>query len=94
MSDFYYAITYLIDFLMEWLWIFLPLALIQWGLFIAALISLLRKDAPRSEKITWFLLIFFVNTIGPILYFLIASGKIGEEAERRKREEDERSRKY
>jgi len=94
MGNFHYTITYLMDFLREWLWIFLPLAILSWGLFIAALISLIRKDTPRSEKIGWFCLIFFVDIFGPILYFLIASGKIGEEAERRKREEDERSRKY
>ena len=94
MGDFHYTMIDLMDFLRTWFWILIPFVLLQWGLFIAALISLLRKDAPNSEKITWFLLIFFVNTIGPILYFLIASGKIGEEAERRKREEDERSRKY
>ena len=94
MGDFYYAMDYLIDFFRTWFWVLVPLFLLQFGLLIAAVISLFRKDVPDSEKITWMLLILFVSTIGPILYFLVASGKIGEEAERRKREEDERSRKY
>ena len=69
-----------------WIWVLTPLLFLQIGLFIAAMISLLRKDTPSSEKVYWFLLIYFVNIIGPILYFVIASGKIGEEAERRERE--------
>lgn len=77
-----------------WIWLLIPLIFLQIGLFVAAMIHLLRKDTPSSEKVYWFLLIYFLNIIGPILYFIIASGKIGEEAERKQREAQGQNNKY
>ena len=54
------------------------LAVIQLVLLIAALVSLIRKKVPQNDKILWFLLILFVNLIGPIIYFAIGSSKLDE----------------
>jgi hypothetical protein len=48
----------------------IPLALIQTGLMIAALVDLLRREETRGPKWVWALVILFVNMIGPIVYFV------------------------
>ena len=47
---------------------------------LAALVSMLRKGAPSSDKTLWLLLVVLVNMLGPILYFAIGSGKLDEKA--------------
>ena len=70
------------EILAEWIWLLIPLALLQFVLFLAALVSVLRKPVTGTEKLPWILLLF-VNIIGPILYFVIGSGKLDEKAARR-----------
>src|SRR4051794_31797085 len=50
-----------------------PIALLQLGLLVAAIIDLLRDDrAVRGgTKGLWAVVIVFVNLIGPVLYFLV-----------------------
>jgi hypothetical protein len=50
------------------------LILVQLTLMIAALVSLIRTAAERlrAPKWVWALVILFVNTIGPIVYFAVA----------------------
>src|SRR4051812_35192195 len=50
-----------------------PIALVQLGLLVAAIIDLLRDDrAVRGgNKGLWAVVIVFVNLIGPVLYFLV-----------------------
>ena len=62
--------------------LFIPIVLVQFGLFLAALISVLRKEATGSEKLPWALLCF-VSIIGPIIYFAIGSAKLDEKAAQR-----------
>lgn len=51
---------------------FLPLIVIQFVLMIAALIDLSkRKNVTGNNKLLWALIIVFINTIGPIIYFII-----------------------
>ena len=50
----------------------IPLATLQITLFVAGLISILRKPLPLSGKWKWIPLLF-VNTIGPIIYFAVGS---------------------
>ena len=82
-------INYSFDETMEILlniWIFiLPVIIVQFGLLIAALISILRKDIPsvrNTEKILWLLVVILVGTIGPIIYFAIGSKKLDELSQR------------
>lgn len=47
-----------------------PLLIIQAVLMITALVSLLRSQSVNGPKWMWTLIILFVNTIGPIAYFI------------------------
>ena len=73
----------IIEIIRLWLWIVLPLLLLQLGLLTAGLISLLRKRVTFSEKLPWLVLVVLVNTIGPILYFIIGAPKLEERAAER-----------
>ena len=57
--------------LREWLPLLAPLIVLQLVLMIAALIDLLRREQTRGPKWVWGVIIVFVNTIGPIIYFLL-----------------------
>lgn len=54
----------------RWLPLFLPIVLLQWGLLLAALIDLVRRERTRGPKWAWALVIVLVNIVGPIVYFL------------------------
>ena len=61
-----------LDFILQLLPVLIPLALIQLGLMIGALVHLLkRKAVKRGSVALWIVLIVVVNIIGPVLYFLI-----------------------
>lgn len=50
----------------------LPLILLQLVLIIVALVDLSRREKVRwGNKWIWVLVILFINTIGPIIYFLL-----------------------
>ena len=49
----------------------IPLALIQLGLMIWAIVDLVKRERVRGgSKLLWALVIVFVSTIGPILYLV------------------------
>jgi hypothetical protein len=49
----------------------IPLALIQFGLTIAAVVHILRhKTYAHGNRAIWLLVSILINTIGPILYFV------------------------
>jgi len=54
-------------------WMFLlPLAVIQIGLMVAALIHIFRHHTYKTgNRVLWVILSVCLNTIGPILYFTI-----------------------
>ncbi|MDR2546161.1 MAG: PLD nuclease N-terminal domain-containing protein [Lachnospiraceae bacterium] len=60
-----------------WLLPFLiPLAIIQLGLMITALVHALRhKTYKTGNRTLWILVILLVNIIGPVLYFIIGKGE-------------------
>lgn len=60
-----------LETLRAWLPLLAPLIVIQLVLMIAALIDLLGREQTRGPKWVWVLVILFVNTIGPIVYFLL-----------------------
>jgi hypothetical protein len=51
----------------------LPIALIQLGLMVVALIDLERGErrVRGGSKVVWALIIVFVNVIGPIIYLTV-----------------------
>ncbi len=52
-----------------------PLLLLQLGLAIAAVVDLARRKRVRYlPKAAWVLICVFVNTLGPMVYFLIGRG--------------------
>lgn len=51
--------------------IIVPFIVIQFILLIIAVIDLVRIEKTNGPKWMWALIILFVNTIGPILYFVI-----------------------
>jgi len=53
--------------------ILLPLIILQVILLVAALYDLTRPDrrVRGDSKVVWALIVIFVSTIGPILYFLV-----------------------
>ncbi|MCP3742646.1 PLD nuclease N-terminal domain-containing protein [Rossellomorea sp. BNER] len=59
-----------IDF-MSFLPIILPVIAIGLILVLIALIDLYRNRKTRKNVLLWTLVIIFVNTLGPILYFVI-----------------------
>ncbi|MFE0508202.1 PLD nuclease N-terminal domain-containing protein [Peribacillus butanolivorans] len=59
-----------IDF-MSFLPIILPVIAIEFILVLIALIDLYRHRKTRKNVLLWTLIIIFVNTLGPILYFVI-----------------------
>jgi len=48
-----------------------PLIIIQFILVIVALIDLIRVQQTLGPKWMWVLIILFVTTIGPIVYFIV-----------------------
>ncbi|MBQ9869141.1 MAG: PLDc_N domain-containing protein [Ruminococcus sp.] len=62
----------------EYLPLLIPIAVLQLGLMLAALISILKhKKYKTGNRALWVILSLFVSIIGPILYFVL--GKTDEE---------------
>jgi len=57
--------------IMAFLPIILPIILVGTLLVLIALIDLYRHRKTRKNALLWMLVILFVNTLGPILYFVI-----------------------
>lgn len=49
----------------------LPIALIQFGLMIYAILDLAKRERTKGPKWLWVLVILFGQLIGPIVYLLI-----------------------
>lgn len=63
-----YDISNLLPFL-------IPLVLLQVGLFIAAIVHIFKhNNYRRGNRVIW-VLVSFINIIGPILYFVIGRGR-------------------
>ncbi len=61
---------------MEYLPFFIPVAVIQLALLIAALVHILRHRTYKAgSRVLWILIVVLINIIGPILYFTIGKGE-------------------
>lgn len=64
--------------LKEYLPFLIPLAVLQLGLMIAALVSIFRhKEYKTANRAVWVVVSLLISIIGPILYFVL--GKPDEE---------------
>jgi len=58
--------------LIRFLPLLIPLAVIQVGLMIAALVHILKHDTYKTgSRALWLVLCICINVIGPILYFTL-----------------------
>lgn len=48
-----------------------PILILQAILIISALVSCLKQEETKGPKWMWILIILFISTIGPILYFVV-----------------------
>ncbi len=60
-----------LDLLMKYIPLLIPLILIQFGLMIAGIIDIVKREKTRGPKWMWVLIVVFVNMIGPIVYFIV-----------------------
>ncbi|HNS38407.1 MAG TPA: PLD nuclease N-terminal domain-containing protein [Anaerolineaceae bacterium] len=56
----------------------IPIALLQLGLMIYALVDLIRRQRTKGPKWMWALIILLINFIGPVVYLL--AGREEDEA--------------
>lgn len=57
--------------LKQWLPLLVPVIILEFGLMIAALVDLIRREKTKGPKWVWILVIVLVNLFGPIVYFLV-----------------------
>jgi len=57
----------------------IPLIIVQGILFFAGLFSIVKKRTVAMDKLPWIILLF-VNMIGPIIYFAVGSNMLDQKA--------------
>ncbi|MCL1873649.1 MAG: PLD nuclease N-terminal domain-containing protein [Clostridiales bacterium] len=66
--------------LTEYLPVLIPIAIIQLGLMLAALVHAIRHPQSKTGTMAvWIVVIVLLNIIGPVLYFLIGRGEQAED---------------
>ncbi|MBI9044841.1 MAG: PLDc_N domain-containing protein [Anaerolineaceae bacterium] len=60
----------MLEKVMEYLPLLLPVLLIQVTIMIIALVDVIRREKTRGPKWIWILVILFINLIGPIIYLV------------------------
>jgi len=61
------------------LMVVIPLVAVQTVLFIAGLVSIIKKRADAINKALWIILLF-VNLIGPIIYFAVGANMLDQKS--------------
>lgn len=70
----------IINEIIAFLPIIIPLALIQLGLMVVALIHAITHPKYKTgNMVIWILVILLVSIIGPVLYFIIGKGEAAED---------------
>ncbi len=62
----------------QYLPLLIPIAVLQLGLMIFALVDLIRRQRTKGPKWMWALIILLINFIGPVVYLL--AGREEDEA--------------
>jgi len=55
----------------------IPFVIVQAILFFAGLFSIIKKETVAMDKLPW-LILLFVNIIGPIIYFAVGSNMLDQ----------------
>jgi len=67
------------DAIKQYLPVIIPLAIIEVGLMVAALIHILtHKNYRYGNRVIWVIVAVVFNLIGPILYFVLGRGEDDE----------------
>jgi len=67
-----------VDWIIKYLPLLLPLAIIQFGLLLFAVIDIVKKRKTKNlNMIIWVLIVCFANMIGPILYLIFGRSDTG-----------------
>lgn len=59
-----------IEVIQQYLPLLIPIALLQLGLLIAALIDIIKREKTKGPKWVWIIVVVCFNLIGPIVYFI------------------------
>jgi hypothetical protein len=54
----------------KYLPLLIPVALLELGLLIAALVDVIRREKTKGPKWVWIIIVVFFNLLGPIAYFI------------------------
>ena len=69
----------MLEEIIKYLPIILPLFVIQLALAVFAVVHILKHPNYRfGNKLMWIFIVLFVNIIGPVLYFVIGRGEEGD----------------
>jgi len=82
-------LDYTMDFIRRMLPILIPLVILSWTLMITGIVSLVKKPNTWNEKILWLLIIIFISTFGPVIYFALGSGMLDEKWVREQDQRDQ-----
>jgi hypothetical protein len=59
-----------LDTIQKYLPLLIPVALLEFGLLIAALIDIIKREKTKGPKWMWIIIAVIFNIIGPIVYFI------------------------
>ncbi|PKO00627.1 MAG: transcriptional regulator [Chloroflexi bacterium HGW-Chloroflexi-4] len=59
-----------IEIIQKYLPLLIPIVLLEFGLMIAALVDVIRREKTKGPKWVWIIVVVFINLIGPIVYFI------------------------
>jgi hypothetical protein len=54
----------------QYLPLLIPIALLEFGLMIAALIDIVKREKTKGPKWVWIVVAVVFNLLGPIVYFI------------------------
>jgi hypothetical protein len=59
-----------LDKIKELIPLLIPIVILQFGLMVAALIDVIKREKTKGPKWVWIVVIVLVNLFGPIIYFI------------------------
>lgn len=59
-----------LDKIRELIPLLIPIIILQFGLMVAALIDVIKREKTKGPKWVWIVVIVLVNLFGPIIYFI------------------------
>lgn len=65
----------MIETIIEYIAVLLPLAVIQIGLMIFCLVKINKEGVGNLSKLAWILIVIFINLFGSILYLVVGRKK-------------------